>query len=137
MVEKFDMGGKSGCPLYITHDSRFIVKLLLDEEFHFMAYFARKYVEYTDKHPCSILLKIYGLYTIKMRSVQKSFGFIAMGNITPSTFGLVQKYDLKGSTYGRTERKSAVSYTHLRAHETPEHLVCRLLLEKKKKTHIQ
>ena len=27
----------------------------------------------------------------------------------------------------------AVSYTHLRAHETPEHLVCRLLLEKKKK----
>eukprot|EP00658_Telonema_sp_P-2_P048768 TRINITY_DN3708_c0_g1_i19.p1 TRINITY_DN3708_c0_g1~~TRINITY_DN3708_c0_g1_i19.p1 ORF type:complete len:161 (-),score=29.51 TRINITY_DN3708_c0_g1_i19:63-545(-) len=29
----------------------------------------------------------------------------------------------------------AVSYTHLRAHETPEHLVCRLLLEKKKKKH--
>ena len=27
---------------------------------------------------------------------------------------------------------TAVSYTHLRAHETPEHLVCRLLLEKKK-----
>src|SRR5665254_23680 len=25
-----------------------------------------------------------------------------------------------------------VSYTHLRAHETPEHLVCRFLLEKKK-----
>ena len=25
-----------------------------------------------------------------------------------------------------------VSYTHLRAHETPEHLVCRLLLEKQK-----
>src|SRR5678816_3363382 len=34
----------------------------------------------------------------------------------------------------RTPRNSAeaVSYTHLRAHETPEHLVCRLLLEKKK-----
>ena len=27
-----------------------------------------------------------------------------------------------------------VSYTHLRAHETPEHIVCRLLLEKKKKS---
>ena len=26
--------------------------------------------------------------------------------------------------------REAVSYTHLRAHETPEHLVCRLLLEK-------
>src|SRR5678815_5800285 len=29
----------------------------------------------------------------------------------------------------RTEPVEAVSYTHLRAHETPEHLVCRLLLE--------
>src|SRR5678816_4226124 len=28
-----------------------------------------------------------------------------------------------------TEAFEAVSYTHLRAHETPEHLVCRLLLE--------
>eukprot|EP00658_Telonema_sp_P-2_P034748 TRINITY_DN25363_c0_g1_i3.p1 TRINITY_DN25363_c0_g1~~TRINITY_DN25363_c0_g1_i3.p1 ORF type:complete len:102 (+),score=54.52 TRINITY_DN25363_c0_g1_i3:83-388(+) len=31
------------------------------------------------------------------------------------------------------EEEEAVSYTHLRAHETPEHLVCRLLLEKKKR----
>eukprot|EP00658_Telonema_sp_P-2_P061988 TRINITY_DN5064_c0_g1_i3.p1 TRINITY_DN5064_c0_g1~~TRINITY_DN5064_c0_g1_i3.p1 ORF type:complete len:119 (-),score=12.57 TRINITY_DN5064_c0_g1_i3:5-361(-) len=30
-----------------------------------------------------------------------------------------------------------VSYTHLRAHETPEHLVCRLLLEKKKKKKVK
>ena len=28
-----------------------------------------------------------------------------------------------------------VSYTHLRAHETPEHLVCRLLLEKTNQYH--
>eukprot|EP00658_Telonema_sp_P-2_P052647 TRINITY_DN40881_c0_g1_i1.p1 TRINITY_DN40881_c0_g1~~TRINITY_DN40881_c0_g1_i1.p1 ORF type:complete len:164 (+),score=90.44 TRINITY_DN40881_c0_g1_i1:84-575(+) len=33
----------------------------------------------------------------------------------------------------RAARGDAVSYTHLRAHETPEHLVCRLLLEKKKR----
>ena len=32
---------------------------------------------------------------------------------------------------GRTRK--AVSYTHLRAHETDSYLVCRLLLEKKKK----
>ena len=29
--------------------------------------------------------------------------------------------------------KTAVSYTHLRAHETDSYLVCRLLLEKKKR----
>src|SRR5678810_1366639 len=33
----------------------------------------------------------------------------------------------------RRDREGAVSYTHLRAHETGRNLVCRLLLEKKKK----
>src|SRR5678816_481414 len=37
-------------------------------------------------------------------------------------------YKVSGGLHG----VGAVSYTHLRAHETPEHLVCRLLLEKKK-----
>ena len=35
-----------------------------------------------------------------------------------------------GFSWGISE---AVSYTHLRAHETLRHLVCRLLLEKKKR----
>ena len=32
----------------------------------------------------------------------------------------------------KTNLIAAVSYTHLRAHETDSYLVCRLLLEKKK-----
>src|SRR5678816_2690657 len=42
------------------------------------------------------------------------------------SFGAVMGMDWHSS--GITT--SAVSYTHLRAHETPAHLVCRLLLEK-------
>ena len=38
----------------------------------------------------------------------------------------------EGTASGATGGVISVSYTHLRAHETPEHLVCRLLLEKKK-----
>src|SRR5665647_3880006 len=37
--------------------------------------------------------------------------------------------DFDGNTF------RAVSYTHLRAHETDSYLVCRLLLEKKKKNN--
>src|SRR5450756_2983154 len=39
-----------------------------------------------------------------------------------------------GMTFARIEEQGleAVSYTHLRAHETRHDLVCRLLLEKKK-----
>src|SRR5674536_386118 len=35
----------------------------------------------------------------------------------------------RGSDRRRCAARAAVSYTHLRAHETPEQLVCRLLLE--------
>ena len=37
--------------------------------------------------------------------------------------------DAAGAALAREEAVTPVSYTHLRAHETPEHLVCRLLLE--------
>ena len=39
-----------------------------------------------------------------------------------------------GDGLGDWELCEAVSYTHLRAHETPEHIVCRLLIETKKTT---
>eukprot|EP00658_Telonema_sp_P-2_P046882 TRINITY_DN35246_c0_g1_i1.p1 TRINITY_DN35246_c0_g1~~TRINITY_DN35246_c0_g1_i1.p1 ORF type:complete len:143 (+),score=45.19 TRINITY_DN35246_c0_g1_i1:114-542(+) len=48
-------------------------------------------------------------------------------------------HDRRGSDQSATGSDAPfprpVSYTHLRAHETPEHLVCRLLLEKKKKNN--
>src|SRR5678815_5479554 len=39
-------------------------------------------------------------------------------------------YDFTPQETARLHDYLPVSYTHLRAHETPEHLVCRLLLEK-------
>ena len=38
------------------------------------------------------------------------------------------------AAFAGTAATIAVSYTHLRAHETKANLVCRLLLEKKKRT---
>ena len=57
--------------------------------------------------------------------------------------GNLYLYDLSGkmlktqkvSANSGDDTISAVSYTHLRAHETVLDLVCRLLLEKKKKTN--
>eukprot|EP00658_Telonema_sp_P-2_P009942 TRINITY_DN13712_c0_g1_i4.p1 TRINITY_DN13712_c0_g1~~TRINITY_DN13712_c0_g1_i4.p1 ORF type:complete len:214 (-),score=70.12 TRINITY_DN13712_c0_g1_i4:50-691(-) len=46
---------------------------------------------------------------------------------------IVQVYKEHGVDLHEERDAGTVSYTHLRAHETPEHLVCRLLLEKKKK----
>src|SRR5674536_21569 len=56
-----------------------------------------------------------------------------LSNFDPTTNRMLLATN--GSIHNRTLIEpdyKAVSYTHLRAHETPEHLVCRLLLEKKK-----
>src|SRR5450756_2811534 len=49
-------------------------------------------------------------------------------------FGRIeQSFYLSGLIAGKMTKTNTVSYTHLRAHETRHDLVCRLLLEKKKK----
>mgnify|MGYP007068952293 CR=1 FL=1 len=56
----------------------------------------------------------------------------------PVPLSEVDKVKLKQTEIGEIPedwnvvKLGAVSYTHLRAHETPEHTVCRHLLEKKK-----
>eukprot|EP00831_Metopus_contortus_P076110 TRINITY_DN7007_c0_g1_i2.p2 TRINITY_DN7007_c0_g1~~TRINITY_DN7007_c0_g1_i2.p2 ORF type:complete len:137 (+),score=33.03 TRINITY_DN7007_c0_g1_i2:121-531(+) len=51
----------------------------------------------------------------------------------------VNRYEDDERSFGVTVpgKNIPVSYTHLRAHETSLHLVCRLLLEKKKKKYPQ
>ena len=47
----------------------------------------------------------------------------------PPVSGYIMESPKQGRGVKSTILVDAVSYTHLRAHETPEHLVCRLLLE--------
>eukprot|EP00658_Telonema_sp_P-2_P039341 TRINITY_DN28152_c0_g1_i1.p1 TRINITY_DN28152_c0_g1~~TRINITY_DN28152_c0_g1_i1.p1 ORF type:complete len:158 (-),score=44.16 TRINITY_DN28152_c0_g1_i1:92-565(-) len=81
--------------------------------------------------------------TIPMVRVTKIFKQITKGHTDVVTLDQFRQMlnKLKEALCGMEQKieaahthPSAVSYTHLRAHETPEHLVCRLLLEKKKKT---
>src|SRR5450756_1658520 len=80
---------------------------------------------------------------------QKSFhlneGSLAIRSFTSATLGLLtmfaihepKRYVMSGglppAMAVRVFWRASVSYTHLRAHETRHDLVCRLLLEKKKK----
>ena len=51
----------------------------------------------------------------------------------PATIGVMAAGEYEFGTSQLEIMHVAVSYTHLRAHETGRNLVCRLLLEKKKK----
>ncbi|WP_324186078.1 NAD(P)H-hydrate epimerase, partial [Campylobacter coli] len=63
----------------------------------------------------------------KQYKIKKVKILFLLGGGNNAADGLVALRNLK-----HAKAYKPVSYTHLRAHETPEHLVCRLLLEKKK-----
>ena len=78
---------------------------------------------------------------IRMMATGAEFDVVEVGVMHPA--GLVPNKGLAAGDVGyiaasikniQDTRVGAVSYTHLRAHETDSYLVCRLLLEKKKKT---
>src|SRR5659263_429310 len=50
----------------------------------------------------------------------------------PATLLAILVYGYSTGVFSSRKLEMAVSYTHLRAHETRHDLVCRLLLEKKK-----
>ena len=54
--------------------------------------------------------------------------------LVSSRMSVLSDLELNYGDFGVLVRAKAVSYTHLRAHETVLDLVCRLLLEKKKNT---
>src|SRR5450756_108947 len=53
-------------------------------------------------------------------------------NVLINNAGIQRRIDFKQGIADLLSGEEAVSYTHLRAHETRHDLVCRLLLEKKK-----
>src|SRR5665647_1262477 len=71
---------------------------------------------------------IFRIYSIVTMTLFIVFG-IFTGTMQPQYVA-----NLPTPMMGVWERINTVSYTHLRAHETDSYLVCRLLLEKKKKT---
>eukprot|EP00831_Metopus_contortus_P072839 TRINITY_DN66437_c0_g1_i3.p2 TRINITY_DN66437_c0_g1~~TRINITY_DN66437_c0_g1_i3.p2 ORF type:complete len:126 (-),score=27.34 TRINITY_DN66437_c0_g1_i3:47-424(-) len=62
--------------------------------------------------------------SMEAESLRKFVREDATISVTTRVMGKDTTFSLSGFSY-------AVSYTHLRAHETSLHLVCRLLLEKK------
>ena len=83
--------------------------------------------------PVLLLLSIGGGWLIARDS------FLPLERITEAAGSISDGNDLSARLdlrRGPREMRRPVSYTHTRAHETPEHPVCRLLLEKKKKSRL-
>lgn len=111
MEEKFSEG-KSGSFFYFTHDHRYVIKTVNEEEKRFLCKIASSYYEYIKDNPDSLIVRLYGLYQVQLAWEQKYISVIVMENIFHSLEHLKihEKYDLKGSTVKRqTQKKSRKS----------------------------
>ena len=94
--------GKSGSFFFFSHDRKFIIKTMNDEELATFKRMFKDYYEYLSKNPGSIMARIYGIFTVHMEDIVPVH-LILMGNTCSyeSTEFVEHIFDLKGSEFNR------------------------------------
>ncbi|KAL4451483.1 hypothetical protein ABPG75_007145 [Micractinium tetrahymenae] len=93
--------GKSGSVFFLSDDDRFLVKTVRKEEMRLLLELIPRYFRHVRANPCTLLVRFYGVHRISPL-LGRRVRFIVMGNVLPSDLRMHRRYDLKGSTHGRT-----------------------------------
>jgi 1-phosphatidylinositol-4-phosphate 5-kinase len=94
--------GKSGSFFFFSHDSKFMIKTLVDSELKLFLDLEPKLATHHKAHPSSLIAKILGVFTVKSNRMG-TVHIMLMENTLHYENSLQVKYvfDLKGSTIGR------------------------------------
>jgi hypothetical protein len=95
--------GKSGSFFFFSHDHKFIIKTMNDNEFKVLQSIVEDYLDHMIEHPKSLIARIYGVYTIRKEDIH-DIHCILMGNTNELQNGgenLKYIFDLKGSMINR------------------------------------
>ena len=93
--------GKSGSFFFYSHDRKFIIKTITNEEKVTMDEILIDYYNYVKEHKATLITKIYGIYTVVIKNAS-SVNVILMQNLFGcSPIHIQRMFDLKGSTVKR------------------------------------
>eukprot|EP00884_Botryococcus_braunii_P012486 jgi/Botrbrau1/21238/Bobra.39_2s0036.1 len=93
--------GKSGSVFFLSHDDKYIIKTVRKGEMKLLMELLPRYHDHVYKHPHTLLVKFFGLHRVKPVSGSK-VRFVVMNNVFRTDLPIHRKYDLKGSTLGRS-----------------------------------
>ncbi|GJM96349.1 hypothetical protein PR202_ga13174 [Eleusine coracana subsp. coracana] len=96
--------GKSGSFFYLTQDDRFMIKTVKKSEVKLLIRMLNSYYQHVNRYKNSLITRFYGVHCVKPLNGQK-VRFIVMGNLFCSEYRIHRRFDLKGSSYGRTADK--------------------------------
>ncbi|KAI4371323.1 hypothetical protein MLD38_019571 [Melastoma candidum] len=96
--------GKSGSVFFLSQDDRFMIKTLRKSEVKVLLRMLPNYYHHVQSYDNTLITKFFGLHRIKPSSGQK-FRFVVMGNMFCTELRIHRRFDLKGSSLGRSADK--------------------------------
>ncbi|KAH7315766.1 hypothetical protein KP509_21G064600 [Ceratopteris richardii] len=96
--------GKSGSVFYLTQDERFMIKTLRKSEVKVLLRMLPRYYNHVETYKNTLLTRFFGLHRFKNSYGQK-VRFIIMGNVVSTDSWIHRRFDLKGSSQGRSAEK--------------------------------
>uniref|UniRef100_A0ACD5U738 Uncharacterized protein n=1 Tax=Avena sativa TaxID=4498 RepID=A0ACD5U738_AVESA len=96
--------GKSGSIFLLSQDDRFMIKILRKSEVQVLLRMLPDYYRHVHTYENTLVTKFFGLHRVKPSSGQK-FRFVVMGNMFCTELRIHRRFDLKGSSLGRSTDK--------------------------------
>ena len=107
---EFMSNSKSGMYFFFSHDKKYMIKTLKDDECRFLRRILPHYVRHMTRNPNSLINRYYGLHRVKMPHLRRKIHFVVMNNIFHTPKPIHTMYDLKGATYhGRYVKKTKIT----------------------------
>ncbi|XP_061375582.1 phosphatidylinositol 4-phosphate 5-kinase 6-like [Gastrolobium bilobum] len=98
--------GKSGSFFYLTNDDRYMIKTMKKSETKVFLRMLPGYYKHVRAFENTLVTKFFGLHCVRLTgAAQKKVRFVIMGNLFCSQYPIHRRFDLKGSTFGRTTDK--------------------------------
>ncbi|XP_020533854.1 phosphatidylinositol 4-phosphate 5-kinase 6 isoform X2 [Jatropha curcas] len=98
--------GKSGSFFYLTNDDRYMIKTMKKAEVKVLLRMLPAYYNHVRSFENTLVTKFYGLHCVKLAGPnQKKVRFVIMGNLFCAEYAIHRRFDLKGSSHGRTTAK--------------------------------
>uniref|UniRef100_A0A0E0QC83 Phosphatidylinositol 4-phosphate 5-kinase n=1 Tax=Oryza rufipogon TaxID=4529 RepID=A0A0E0QC83_ORYRU len=98
--------GKSGSFFYLTNDDRYMIKTMKKSEVKMLLKMLPAYYNHVRSFENTLVTKFFGLHCVKLAGAnQKKVRFVIMGNLFCSDHSIHRRFDLKGSSLGRTTDK--------------------------------
>ncbi|GMI90446.1 phosphatidylinositol-4-phosphate 5-kinase 6 [Hibiscus trionum] len=98
--------GKSGMFFYLTNDDKYMIKTMKKAEVKVLIRMLPAYYNHVQSFQNTLVTKFCGLHCVKLTgSAQKKVRFVIMENLFCTQYVIHRRFDLKGSSHGRTTFK--------------------------------